>query len=349
MRRTMTLLGMPLLFLAGCAAPGSAPGGVGPAVTPLPSGADQRWVAFDERAAEVADAWRPGEVWRSGYVPLEEATVLTGDPGFTGDTKQAFLNGWYRDQVALPAAVPADGTIRFPDGSLRVPLISAAEAYAQLDQGDPPPCPGRPKIGGPIIEPGPDGQLPTRPGPDGGPTIEPGPDGQLPTNPGPDSPVATQADTPCVPLTVTGVKLGSAPVRTSRGTADVPAWLFTVEGLRVPVARLAVAPRAVGARPEAVAPTRPLPDGVVGVQTFDAVAGTRLDYRVGVGTCDTGVTPLVLERDDVVVLGAGVVRSTGICTAQLELKPVSVTLKAPLGDRTVLDVSSGTPLVLTRR
>ncbi|MFE9203842.1 hypothetical protein [Micromonospora sp. NPDC007230] len=334
MHRTIALLGLPLLLLAGCAAPGSAP--AGPSVDPL----DHRWEAFHQRAGEVADAWRPGEVWRSGYVPIEEATVLTGEPGFNGDTKQAFLRGWYRDQIALPTATPADGTIRFPDGTLRVPLVSAAEAYTQLHQGDPPTCDGRP-MAPPTTGPG---RLK-----DGGPTVEPGPDGLLPTRPGPDSPVATHVDTPCIPLTVTGVKLGSAPVRTSRGIAEVPAWLFTVAELRVPVARLAVAPRAVGTRPEAVAPTRPLPDGLVAVQSLDPVDGARLDYRVGVGACDGGLTPLVLERDDVVVLGAGVVRSTGICTAQLAMKPVSVTLKAPLGDRVVLDVGSGTPLIVSRR
>ncbi|MFU8870489.1 hypothetical protein [Micromonospora sp. SL4-19] len=334
MRRTLALLGLPLLLLAGCAAPGSDP--AGPSVDPL----NHRWEAFYQRAGEVADAWRPGEVWRSGYVPLEEATVLTGEPGFNGDTKQAFLLGWYRDQIALPTATPADGTIRFPDGTLRVPLISAAEAYAQLHQGDPPACDGRP-MAPPTTGPG---RLK-----DGGPTIEPGPDGLLPTRPGPDSPVATHLDTPCVPLTVTGVKLGSAPARTSRGLAEVPAWLFTVAELRVPVARLAVAQRAVGARPEAVAPDRPLPDGVVAVQTLDAVDGARLDYRVGVGACDSDVTPLVLERDDVVVLGGGVIRSTEMCTAQLVAKPASVTLKAPLGDRVVLDVGSGIPITLVRR
>ncbi|MGR6317414.1 hypothetical protein Q2K19_05880 [Micromonospora soli] len=325
MRRSLALLGLPLLVLAGCATPGSGPA--------APTGAtpDQRWAAFDQRAAEVADAWRPGQAWRSGYVPLEDATVLTGDPGFTGETKLVFTNGWFRHQIPMPTATPPDGTIRFPDGTLRVPLVSAAEAYAQLDKGDPPPCEGRPMApppapGGGVAKPG-------------GPTIQPGPDG----------PVSTAVDTPCVPLTVTGVTLGSAPVRTSRGQAEVPAWLFTVEGMRVPVARLAVAAGAIGAVPEGVGTDRPLTDGVVSVQSLDGVDGTRLDYRVGVGACDTGVTPLVLERDDVVVLGAGVTRSTGPCTLQLVLKPVSVTLKAPLGDRAVLDVAGVTPLTVVRR
>jgi hypothetical protein len=151
-----------------------------------------------------------------------------------------------------------------------------------------------------------------------------------------------------VPLTVTGVTLGSASVRTSRGQAEVPAWLFTVEGLRVPVARLAVAASAVGTPPEGIAPGRPADDGVVAATDLRAVTGDRIDYRVGVGACDGPPTPLVLERDDVVVLGAGVVRSTGPCTLQLVMKPLTVTLKAPLGDRAVLDVASGAPLVVRR-
>ncbi|SCF35471.1 hypothetical protein GA0074695_5987 [Micromonospora viridifaciens] len=347
MRRSLAVLCLPLLVAAGCAQPGSEP--VGPVVTPVPG--DPRSEAFHLRAAEVADAWRPDETWRSGYVPLQDATVLTGDPGFTEETKVAFSSGWYREQIELPTATPADGAVRFPDGTLRVPLISAAEAYAQLDRGDPPPCDGRPAVppAGPSVGPsavlppaerpvGPSAVPPVGPPgqPGGGPTIEPGPDGW----------VATHAATPCIPLTVTAVQLGSASVRTSRGVAEVPAWLFTVAELRVPVARLAVASRAVGAVPEGVAPARPVPDGVVTVMSLDAVDGARLDFRVGLGACDTGLTPLVLERDDVVVLGAGVTRSTGPCTQQLVLKPTSVTLKAPLGDRVVLDVGSGAPLRL---
>ncbi|MGW5669473.1 hypothetical protein [Micromonospora sp. NPDC003776] len=326
MRRSTALLGLPLLLLAGCAAPGS-----GPAAPPATGPGGSGWPAFDQRAAQVADAWHPGDAWRSGYVPLEDGTVLAGDPGFTGDTKVAFGQGWFREQIELPTAVPADGTVRFPDGTLRVPLVSAAAAYAQLDRGDPPPCAGRP------MKPTTGG--PGRPGPGGGPTIEPGPDG----------PVGTPATEPCVPLTVTGATFGSATVRTSRGPAQVPAWLFTVDELRVPVARVAVAPSAVGAVPEGLTPTGSLPDGVVTVESLDAVDGARLDYQVGTGACDSEPTPLVLERDDLVVIGAAVTTTPGPCTDQLVLRPVSVTLKAPVGKRAVLDVGSGTALVMGQR
>ncbi|MBQ1074679.1 hypothetical protein KBX06_16105 [Micromonospora sp. C31] len=317
MRRTAALLGLPLLMIAaGCAPAGSDPAGDAP-------GSDPRRDAFAQRAAEVADAWRPVPAWTSGYVPMRDPTVLLGDPGFTEETKVAFLSGWYRDQIDLPAAKPAEGTIRFPDGTLTVPLVSAATAYGQLDQGDPPPCAGRPK------DPG-----PKRPG--GGPTIEPGPDG----------PVSSAPQTACVALTVTAAKLGTAPVHTSRGEAQVPAWLFTVEELAAPVARLAVAPQAVTAPPQPAPPAGPAPQGVVGAQDLRSVDGAELTWRLGVGSCDTGITPLVQERDDVVVVGGSVVTATGVCDAMLKLEPVTATLKAPLGNRPVLDVLTGTPLRL---
>ncbi|MCM0676813.1 hypothetical protein NCC78_19285 [Micromonospora phytophila] len=319
MRRSAALLGLPLMMIvAGCAPAGSDPA-AGPA---SPASPDQRREAFDQRATEVADAWRPGPAWRTGYVPLQDHTVLVGDPRFTGDTKMAFNAGWYRDQIALPDTAPADGTVRFPDGTLSVPLISADAAYRQLDQGDPPPCAGRPR------EPG---------RPKDGPTIEPGPDG----------PVSSTAQSACIPLTVTAAKLGSVPVRTSRGEAQVPAWLFTVEEISAPVARVAVAPGSVTAVPEVAPPSPSLDDDVAGAQDIRSVDGATLTWQVGVGSCDTGITPLVWERDDVVVLGGGVTRSTGVCNAMLKLEPVTATLKAPLGDRTVLDVVTGAPLTLT--
>nr|QLJ99580.1 hypothetical protein HZU44_05525 [Micromonospora carbonacea] len=339
MRRVLALVGLPLLVVAaGCAPAGSEPTADGtPAGSP-----DHRFEAFHQRAVEIAEAWRPGTAWTGGYLPLQEPTVLLGDPGFSADTEQAFRNGWYREQIAVPTARPAAGAIRFPDGTLTVPLVSAAEAYRQLDQGDPPPCEGRPKGpgvppksgSGPIVEPGPDG-----------PTVGEGPYGHSGGS-GPNDSVSSGPSSACVPLTVTAVTLGTAPVRTSRGEARVPAWLFTVGELTAKVARLAVAPGTPATLPEGVAPTRPAPDGVVGAQDLRAVDGAKLTWRVGVGACDTGITPLVQERDDVVVVGGGVTPATGMCTDQLKLEPVTATLRAPLGNRPVLDVVTGAPLIL---
>ncbi|MEH1014207.1 hypothetical protein V6U90_13980 [Micromonospora sp. CPCC 206060] len=316
MRRRTALLGLPLLMiLAGCAPAGTA----GPSGGPV-APSDHRWGHFDRRAAEVAESWRrsaTSTAWRTGYVPLADATVLIGDPGFTGDTKQAFVNGWYRDQVALPATTPAPGTVRFPDGTLDVPLISAAEAYRQLDQGDPPPCAARP----------------ARP-----PATSSGPDSATTSNP---------AGTACIPLTVVAAKLGTAQVATSRGTATVPAWLFTVEELAAPVARLAVAASAVAPVPSASVPALSPVDDLAVTQQLTAADGNTLSYKLGIGACDSAPTPLVAEFDDIVVIGGGVTRSTGICTEQLVLAPVSVTLDAPLGDRLVLDAVTGQPMLRT--
>ncbi|MEH1165545.1 hypothetical protein V6V47_09175 [Micromonospora sp. CPCC 205539] len=317
MRRTVLLLSLPLLVLAaGCAETGADPA-VGPS---SPTGRSE---AFDQRATEVTEAWRPGPEWRTGYVPLEGPTVLTGDPRFTPETEQAFRAGWYRAEVPIPPT-RVGAEIRFTDGTLTLPLVSAAEAYRQLDQGDPLPCPGRPK-------------RPGRPTP--GPTVEPGPDGA----------VSSAPLTACLPLTVTGVTLGTAPVRTSRGEAQVPAWLFTVKELATPVARLAVAPQAIVGVPEPTAPARPLPDGLVAAQDLTAVDGARLTVRLGVGACDTGITPLVREGPDAVVVGGAVTRSTGVCIDLLKLEPVTVTLAAPLGNRPVLNVATGGPLTIAPR
>ncbi|MBM7492647.1 hypothetical protein JOD64_003869 [Micromonospora luteifusca] len=317
MRRPFLLLVLPLLLGAGC-----APNGAEPADGP--SGGSHHTEAFDQRATEVAEAWRPGPDWRAGYVPLEGPTLLTDDPRFTPDTEAAFRAGWYREQVPIPPT-RVGGEIRFPDGRLTLPLVSAAEAYRQLDQGDPLPCPGRPK-------------RPGRPSP-GGPTLEPGPDGWA----------TSTTQTACLSLTVTGVTYGTVPVQTSRGAAQVPAWLFTVKELATPVARLAVAATAVTPVPEPSAPARPLPDGLVAAQDLAAVDDARLTVRLGVGACDTGITPLVWERPNVVVVGGSVTRATGPCPAVLKLEPVTVTLAAPLGARPVLDIFTGAPLSIAPR
>ncbi|MEV4754782.1 hypothetical protein AB0J86_06665 [Micromonospora sp. NPDC049559] len=312
MIRFSALLGLPLILtLAACA---QVDQNAGPANSP-----DHGQERFRQRATTVAAAWRtaPGrQQWQSGFVPLQDPTVLPGDPKFSNETKQAFLAGWYTARTNLPTAKPADGRIRFPNGTLAVPLIGAEEAYRQLDQGDPPRCtetPAAPRTGGT----------------------------------GPDGTVSTPATIACTPLTVTGVKLGSVTVRTSRGDAEVPAWLFTVAELATPVARLAVASPAVAPMPSANVPPLESPDNLVAAQDLTKVDGAKLTYRLGVGACDQNLTPLVQEYEDLVVVAGSVTRSGGVCTEQLLVKPVTVTLGAPIGTRTVLDGLNGVPLRVT--
>lgn len=316
MRRVPVLLSLLVLTTAACARP-AADGG--PAAPARPAD------AFSERAAEVVAAWRaaPGQdAWRTGFVPLEDLTVLADDPGFDDDTKTAFANGWFRSAVALPRATPAPGSIRYVDGGQQAPLVSAAAAYAALDKGDPPPCPRTGRV------------RPTPAAP--------------PASTGPDTATSRPAPGACIPLTVTRAVLGTVDVRTSRGVAQAPAWLFTVEELSRPVARVAVAPGAVAPVPS-IRPAAPdAAAGLVAVQDLTAVRDRTLGYRLGIGACDTDVTALVHETPEAVVLGGSVVTRDGVCTEQLLLEPVEVTLKAPLGARVVLDAVTGAAVPLTR-
>ncbi|HEX8630183.1 MAG TPA: hypothetical protein VF755_18655 [Catenuloplanes sp.] len=317
MRRVPVLLSIMFLLPAACAQPGADPG------APAPSGAPD--AAFTKRAAEVVAAWRsaPGrDAWRDGFVPLEDLTVLAPDAKLDDDTKMAFANGWFRSAIDLPATAPAAGTVKYPAGSQQVPLLSAAQAYAALDKGDPPPCPR------------------------GGRTPAPAP---VPSDAGPDGSVGRDVVQPCIPLTVTAAKLGTVSVRTSRGPADAPAWIFTVEELSQPIARVAVAPAAVAPAPVASPSTAGELPGLVSAQDLTRVDGATLGYRLGVGSCDKEITPLVHETEDVVVVGGSVTRSTEMCTLDLKMAPVTVTLRAPIGSRPVLDALTGQGLVLTRQ
>jgi len=298
------------LALSACATPaGVGDGGGGP------SSPDHDYEAVAQWAAEVADAWTsaPRDLsWRQGYVPLQEPLLVEGT--LSDAEKMALSAGWWRSSVALPSEVPPAGTITFPDGTLSAPLVSAADAYAALDQGDPPPC----------TEP----TVPPVPAPDAS---------------GPDGSVSSRAMSDCTALTVTGVSLATAEVRTSRGLASAPAWRFDIGGGRA-VLRVAVADPSPVPSPAPTPSNRPAPPEMVAAQDVTSVDGAILDYRLGVGACDEDITPIVVERVDVVVVSGGVHRSSGVCTDQLLIHPVSVTLEEPLGDRPVLDARNGTVL-----
>jgi hypothetical protein len=299
MRRWLTAA-IPLILLAGCAQGGTAG-------APQPGSGD---ADFDRKAAEVAEAWRASQeshAPQDGFVPLEPLTVLPAGATFSNDTKLAYGNGWFRSIARLSTKAPSGGSIRFADGTaMSVPLISAAEAYRAIDKGDPP-CNG-------------DGGIP--------PAV------QLPVPESP--PVVKRTATPshCTALTVTGAKLATVQLRTTRGEATVPAWLFTVDELAVPVARVAVAPTAI---------TSPPPGGLP-MPGMDSVTvdGTRLTYPILTG-CAKEIKPLVYEAEDLVVVGAKITPVDGVCPAIAKVERVTVTLKEPLGDRVVLD-SSGRQL-----
>jgi hypothetical protein len=156
------------------------------------------------------------------------------------------------------------------------------------------------------------------------------------------------ADCPgCTPLTVTAARLGTAALRTNRGVATVPAWLFTLEGIGAPMARVAVAPEAITPVPTPSLPADPdLP--LVSAQDLLSVNGSVIEYRLGVGACDKEITGLVWEDAEVVVVGGSVASPPPdqACTAQLVLHPVKVTTREPVGNRLIVDALTGVPVRL---
>jgi hypothetical protein len=272
MRRWFMLAAVPLALLAGC-----AQGGAGGAAPLGSADAD-----FKKRAAEVAEAWRASgldESWRYGFYPLEDLTVLPRDAGFSNETKMAYGNGWFRTTARLSTKAPAGGTIRFADGdTLSVPLTSEAQAYRAIDRGDPPPCSEGRGIAPEVQPESSEGPAP------------------VPGKAGPSA---------CTSLTVTGVKLGTVRMRTSRGEATVPAWLFTVDEISGPLARVAVAPPAV--------PSGLRGNGWMGMPGSVTVDGAKVSYPVLSG-CVKDITPLVYEAEDLVVVGARTTRRVDCVT-----------------------------------
>ncbi|GAB3978496.1 hypothetical protein GCM10029978_071350 [Actinoallomurus acanthiterrae] len=272
---------------------------------------------FRRRAAQAIAAWEAvgkPTAWTSGFVPLEELTLLPRDPGFTDTTRLAYRIGAYRLSGRLPENAPRRGTIRWPDGrTLALPLSSAREAYAALDRG-----------------------TMTR------------------TVPSTSSPGATPADgaagasaVPCpeCDLTVTGARLGPVSLHTSRGVAQVPAWWFTVPKLKSPVVRVAVRPETVGALPT--------PSTIAGgtpVYGLDAVPGDPRRLRVTVptpsGACGVGtVRGVAYESAHAIVVGTTLTGHTGDCPQIETARTLDVTLTGPVGGRVVLD-TTGRPIRL---
>lgn len=308
--RRLPYLGILLVLpLAACAAPAGTPSAGAPSGDPPE--------AFTARAEAVAEVWTAVEAatpaWRTGFVPLQDLVIAPA--GLSDEQRQAFDAGWFTLAGALPSAA-GSGEITYASGVEKAPLLSAADAFALIDRGDPPPC-----------EPATD----RRPASGG---------------PGPDS-VSADDGAACTKLPVTGATLGTVPLRTSRGDATVPAWLFAVRGVSSPIARIAVAPASTAPVPSpSLAPPSAGATTMKAAQSLARVAGTAIDLRLGVGACDEQITPLVHETETLIVVGGTAVSTAEMCTEQLVIHPATVTLAAPAGERPILDALTGQPLLL---
>ncbi|GAA3446393.1 hypothetical protein [Planomonospora venezuelensis] len=147
----------------------------------------------------------------------------------------------------------------------------------------------------------------------------------------------------CRKLHVTGVKLGDVPMRTNRGTIQVPAWHFTLKGLSARFVRVAVHPSAITSRPAAQGGGEHAE-----VMAFDPVPGKERDLllRYLHGACDQARGVRAYETRDLVVVDVDV-ESTGdgVCPAIGKIDRITVTLDAPLGGRLLLDAGDGLPVL----
>ncbi len=149
--------------------------------------------------------------------------------------------------------------------------------------------------------------LPTAAPPDGTITFADGGTMQVPLEsaqsvyhdmvPHPDTvqnPVCTAVLTPPCDLTITHVQFGTTTILTSRGEAQVPAWLFTVAQLSEPIARVAVASSAVTPYTPNARDTWPGRYSDLDT-TLTSVDVNRVSYTVSTGDNDPSVKPLAYE------------------------------------------------------
>ncbi|GAA5708128.1 hypothetical protein AQJ43_09475 [Streptomyces avermitilis] len=147
-------------------------------------------------------------------------------------------------------------------------------------------------------------------------------------------------------LVATGAKLGEMTLTTSRGPATVPAWLFTLEGYDTPLKRVAVSPSKLPEPP--IKPAKGMSTNVLApLGGLVQVAGDGRSVTVVAthGSCDDGPAVDVLETGGSVVLSASVVGAKdGACTSELGGEKVTVKLGRPVGNRILLDASTGRPV-----
>lgn len=153
----------------------------------------------------------------------------------------------------------------------------------------------------------------------------------------------------CDWVTVTGAAEVTTTLRTARGSAQVPAWAFTVKGLPEPIMRVSVEDAAEPSDFEPALPPVPADGRRILLNGQDVVTQdpTSITVTVGSGDCDSGVRPHVLESPDVVVVGGTALGPPPdrLCNAMLRLHELEVAITEPVGSRPIVDAASGRPLL----
>ncbi|TYB38316.1 hypothetical protein FXF50_11795 [Micromonospora sp. AP08] len=159
----------------------------------------------------------------------------------------------------------------------------------------------------------------------------------------------------CAPLKLTGARLTTMTVPTTRGLATAPAWEYTLAGTTVRLARVAVDPSAIlrvtpppwdadqpheGLAIESATTTTASSELTV---TFTGATGPNsepcgADYGAEAAESDLAVVVIVIEyrhaKDEA-------------CPAIGAQRSATLKLSRPLGERAVLEVTQGLPVELT--
>ncbi|MEV0254646.1 hypothetical protein AB0H82_10320 [Streptomyces sp. NPDC050732] len=146
-------------------------------------------------------------------------------------------------------------------------------------------------------------------------------------------------------LTVTGAKLGTMTVHTSRGRATVPAWLFTLRGYDSPLKRAAVSPSPLPKSP--VKSVGQVPTGVLtplGGLVEVAGGGRTVAVVATYGSCNRPAVDAYETKESVVLSASTVQGKDGDCTTEMRAKGMNVRLDRPLGSRILLDAYTGRPV-----
>jgi hypothetical protein len=157
----------------------------------------------------------------------------------------------------------------------------------------------------------------------------------------------------CKPLEITKAELSNGPVTTSRGTAQAPMWLFSLQGTAVRLARVAVASK-ITVTPPAWDPYNP-PIGLAINAASGSLTGRQLtvSFTGAPGpasqSCGADYTAEAVESAEavVVIVITHANLAIGACTAVGAPRTATVELAAPLGSRAVLEVQQGLPVTVS--
>lgn len=159
----------------------------------------------------------------------------------------------------------------------------------------------------------------------------------------------------CVPLEVTGARLGTMRIQTTRGPATAPAWEYTLKGTAVRLTRVGVAGSAtVNVTPPSWDPYN-TPAGLSIESATTTTDSRRLTVAItgsrGPRTepCGADYSAQAVESANaVVVVVVTHPHADGeVCPAIGAPRTTTVDLAEPLGERAVLEVRSGLPVPST--